>query len=99
METAIDKEMYEYFRQLNDAEKKSAIEMLKTFLQGRKRENTYTTLEEYNKELEEAEEGYQRGEFISHEEMIKQIKKWLRICIKLFGQFVPKSSCKKYLNT
>jgi len=75
METAIDKEMHEYFRQLSEAEKKSVIQMLKTFLQGRKQE-AYTTLEEYNKELEEAEEEYQRGEFISHEEMVKQIKKW-----------------------
>jgi len=51
METsAIDKEMYDYFMQLNEAEKKSVVQMIKTFLQSRK-EFERISIERYNKEL------------------------------------------------
>ena len=36
MANALDREMYGYFMQLNDAEKKSVVELLKTFMKGRK---------------------------------------------------------------
>ena len=36
MANALDSEMYGYFMQLNDAEKKSVVELLKTFMKGRK---------------------------------------------------------------
>ena len=51
METsAIDKEMYDYFMHLNEAEKKSVVQMIKTFLQSRK-EFERISIERYNKEL------------------------------------------------
>jgi predicted transcriptional regulator len=34
------------------------------------------SIEQYNKELEEAEAEIDRGEFISHEELKKQMKSW-----------------------
>lgn len=34
------------------------------------------TLEEFNKDLEEGEAEFERGEFISHEELIKKAQKW-----------------------
>lgn len=34
------------------------------------------TLEAYNQEIAEAETAYERGEFISHEELKKQMKSW-----------------------
>ena len=62
METsAIDKEMYDYFMQLNEAEKKSVVQMIKTFLQSRK-EFERISIERYNKEIEEAEAEIERGE-------------------------------------
>ena len=35
-----------------------------------------TTLEQYNKEINEAEQEFESGAFISQEEMLKQIKQW-----------------------
>ncbi len=34
------------------------------------------TIEQYNKELDEAEAEFEDGAFISQEEMLKQIKQW-----------------------
>jgi predicted transcriptional regulator len=76
MADALDKEMYNCFTQLNEAEKKSVIQMLKTFLQGRKENDRSITMEQYNKELQEAEDEFERGEYITHDELLKQIKQW-----------------------
>jgi predicted transcriptional regulator len=76
MANAIDQEMYNYFNQLNEAEKRSVILMLKTFLMGRKENPDRISIEQYNKELEEAEAEFERGEYITHEELLKQMKKW-----------------------
>jgi hypothetical protein len=76
METsAIAKEMYNYFMQLNEAEKKSVVHMIKTFLQSRK-EFERISVEQYNKEIEEAEAEIERGESYSHEEVVKMSKQW-----------------------
>lgn len=42
-----EQEMHEYFIWLSDAEKKSVLQMLKTFLKGRKEDIVPQTLEEY----------------------------------------------------
>jgi predicted transcriptional regulator len=76
MAKALDNEMYNYFTQLNDAEKKSVIQMLKTFLKGRAEKDERVTVEQYNQELQEAEAEYEKGQYVSHEELLKQIKKW-----------------------
>lgn len=76
MAKALDHEMYNYFTQLNDAEKKSVIQMLKTFIKGRKENSERISIEQYNQELQEAEAAYERGEFATHEEFVKQIRKW-----------------------
>ncbi|HEX9509965.1 MAG TPA: hypothetical protein VF939_05750 [Puia sp.] len=76
MAKALDNEMYNYFTQLNEAEKKSVIQMLKTFLKGRKATPERISIEQYNQELQEAEAEYERGEYSTHEEFVKQIKKW-----------------------
>ncbi len=76
MAEALDKEMYNYFTQLNEAEKKSVIKMLKTFLGSRKGKVERVSIDKYNQELQEADEECERGEFLSHEEFVKQLKKW-----------------------
>ena len=76
MEKALEYEMYNYFTQLNDAEKKSVIQMLKVFLKGRKVVSERVSIEQYNQELQEAEAEFQKGDYISHEEFVKMIKKW-----------------------
>lgn len=77
MGKALDQEMYDYFTRLNDAGKKPVIQMLKTFLKGRKAEEFEPmTVEEYNRELEEAEAEFARGEYITHAALLKQMKSW-----------------------
>ena len=76
MEKELEYEMYNYFTQLNDAEKKSVIQMLKVFLKSRKVVSERISIEQYNQELQEAEAEFQKGDYISHEEFVKMIKKW-----------------------
>ena len=71
----ISQEMLNYFLQLNDAEKKSVLELVKTFLMSRKNEFTPQTVEEYNEELERADAEIEAGEFIPHEEVMKRYHK------------------------
>jgi len=72
METgAIKEEMLQYFSRLNDAEQQSVLEMIKTFIKGRGREFGPVTLEEYNRELEEADAEIESGDYVTHEEVKK----------------------------
>lgn len=73
---SLSKEMLRYFTQLNDAEQKSVLQLIKTFLSSRKDAFTPQTIEEYNRELEEANQRIEAGHFISHEELEKEMKKW-----------------------
>lgn len=72
---SISKEMLNYFMQLNDAERKSVLEMVKTFLGSRKNEINQQTLEEYNHELEQADAEIEAGDYVSHEEVMKRYGK------------------------
>ena len=76
MANVLDKEMFNYFTQLNEAEKKSVVQMLKTFLKGRQQSPGHISIEQYNKEIDEAMEKVKRGETYSHEEVVKMAKKW-----------------------
>jgi len=71
----IQQEMMQYFMQLNDKEKRSVLQMIKTFLQGKKDgPSKRISIEQYNQELAEAEAEYERGEFVEHEEVLKMLK-------------------------
>ena len=63
---SISQEMLSYFMQLNDAERKSVLEMIKTFLSSRKSEFTPQSLEDYNQELEQADKEIESGDYMSH---------------------------------
>ncbi len=76
MSKALEQELFQYILQLDDAEKKSVLQMLKTFVKGREGKATRISVEEYNNELREAEAEYERGEHTTHDEFVKQIKKW-----------------------
>ncbi|HET7118503.1 MAG TPA: hypothetical protein VFI29_18550 [Hanamia sp.] len=76
MESVLDKKMFNYFKQLNDAEKKSVVQMLKTFLNGRQENTGRISIEQYNKEIDEAMEEVKRGETYSHDEVVKMAKDW-----------------------
>jgi predicted transcriptional regulator len=76
MATVLDKEMFNYFTQLNEAEKKSIVQMLKTFLKSKQQQPVRISIEQYNKEIEEAMQEIERGETYSHEEVVKMAKGW-----------------------
>jgi hypothetical protein len=76
MATVLDKEMFNYFTQLNEAEKKSVVQMLKTFLQGRQDNPGRIGIEQYNKEIDEAIAEVASGDYITQEEMEKRAAKW-----------------------
>jgi predicted transcriptional regulator len=41
-----------------------------------KAENQRISIEQYNKELEEANAEIERGEFVTHQQAVKEIHKW-----------------------
>ncbi len=76
MANVLEKEWHNYFVQLNETEKKSALQMLKVFFKNRKENMERITIEQYNKELDEAEKQIESGSFITQEELEKEMKKW-----------------------
>lgn len=66
---SLSEEMLFYFTQLDDAEKKPVLDLLKTFLSNRKNLQPQGT-EAYNKELEIADEEIEKGEFVLHEDVV-----------------------------
>lgn len=76
MENTIDQELYRYFTQLNEAEKKSVLQLLKTFVKGRKQNPERISIEQYNQEIDEALAEVERGEVYTHEEVVKMAKDW-----------------------
>jgi len=76
MANALEQELMQYIHQLDEAEKKSILQMLKTFVNGRGSKVDRISIEEYNQELQEAEAEFEKGEYAIHEEFVKQIKKW-----------------------
>jgi len=71
----MEREMQTYFTQLNTTEQKSVIQMLKTFLQKKSKEPNIS-IEDYNKDIDEAMAEIARGAAVSHEEVLKMAKSW-----------------------
>lgn len=71
----IDKELLKYFARLNDWQKKSLLELIKTFLEGRD-ELGGQTIDQYNLELDRAIERIGKAEFISLEDLEREMKSW-----------------------
>lgn len=76
METVLAEEMLQYFSQLNQEQQKSVIDLIKTFVKNQS-EFAPVTLEEYTKELEEADAEIEAGDYITHEEVKKRLLKQL----------------------
>ena len=74
--SVLEQEMSQYFTQLNTEEKKSIVNMIKTFLQTRRQDNNRVTIEQYNKEMEESERQIKDGKFVTHDELDKEMEKW-----------------------
>ena len=73
--SAIDKELMRYFTRLDEAQKKSLLEMIKSFLKVND-SGEAITIEQYNKELDEAMKRINRGEFTTLEELEREMGSW-----------------------
>ena len=73
--TILKEEMLTYFSRLNREEQQSILAMVKTFINSRNTEFGPVTLDEYNRELEEADAEIEAGDFITHDEVKKKYLK------------------------
>ncbi|MEN9548995.1 MAG: hypothetical protein RIR12_1586 [Bacteroidota bacterium] len=71
MENITEQEWTSYFMLLNEEQKKSVVLMLKVFLLGRSKESQRISIEQYNKEIEEAIAEIEAGQYNSHAELKK----------------------------
>lgn len=76
MVNVLDKELIEYFTKLDEPQKKSLLELIKSFLNTSGDALKPDTLEQYNKELDEAMQRMINGEFTTLEELEKEMKSW-----------------------
>jgi predicted transcriptional regulator len=76
MANVSEQEWHNYFLQLNEMERKSVVLMLKAFLQQRNQDTGRISLEQYNKEIDEALAEVEAGNYITQEEMEKRAAKW-----------------------
>lgn len=76
MASVLDKELIHYFTRLDDPQKKSLLEMMKSFLKLGEQPLKEVSLDNYNRELDEAMERISRGEFTTLEELEKEMQKW-----------------------
>ena len=63
-------------KELQQVEDISLLKTLKAVLHYGLKNEGRISIEQYNRELEEAEAEIDRGEFITHEELKKQMKAW-----------------------
>jgi hypothetical protein len=74
--SVVERELLRYVALMSEQQKKSLLEMIKLFVTPGDETGGPMTIEEYNKELEDAESEFDRGEFITHHELLNQIKGW-----------------------
>lgn len=76
MTNALEHELFEYILQLNEAEKKSVLQMLKTFVNSREIKPSQISKEQYSKEIDAAIARVDAGEYHSQEEVEQMAKEW-----------------------
>jgi len=76
MANDLDRELFQYILQLDEAEKKSVLQMLKTFLKRRELEAPAITIDQYNQEINEAIASVEAGEFYTHDDVETMAKDW-----------------------
>ncbi len=72
----LDTEIQKYLPLLGIEEKKSLLGVIKSFLHLKKEETQRISIEQYNKEINEALEQVKAGKFITQEELEKEMEKW-----------------------
>ena len=75
-EQALNKEFQHYYNLLSKGQKESMLSMMKSFIENKEQDIDRISLEQYNKELEEAENRIDKGEFITHDALKDEARKW-----------------------
>jgi hypothetical protein len=76
MASTLEKELFSYILQLDEAEKKSVLQMLKTFLKGRANKASQIDINQYNKEIDEAIARVESGDYFTQDDVEKMSKDW-----------------------
>lgn len=76
MANVLDKELLQYFMRLDEPQKRSLLEMMKSFLKPSSEPLHPVSIEQYNRELDEAMERISKGEFTTLEALEKEIQSW-----------------------
>jgi len=69
---AIRKKLADYIQIADDKKIKAIYKLLEDDIE----QSKPISLEQYNLELEESENEFIKGDYITHEEMIKRVKQW-----------------------
>jgi aminopeptidase C len=70
-------EMKEKLHNFIDTAKEEQVQAFYTILEDKLEDPIQRiSIEQYNKELEEAEKEFEKGEFITNQEFINEMKKW-----------------------
>ena len=77
----LDNQIKQYLPLLGNEEKQSLLSIMKSFPKLKEADTPYPrgprpTIEQYNKELEEAEARIDAGFFTSHEDVLKESESW-----------------------
>ena len=75
-EQALNQEFYHYYNRLSKVQKESMLSLVKSFLEKSEEKTKRVSIEQYNKELEEAEKRISEGEYVTHESLKAEAKKW-----------------------
>ena len=75
--STIKKELNTYLPMLSENQQTLVLDMVKSILQIDNKEKRIS-IAQYNKEIEAAEKEVREGKTISHKEVVKQSKKWLK---------------------
>ena len=75
MAQLLDTELHKYWELLDMRQKSSVISMIKSLLQPVKKES-HVSVEQYNKELDEAMARIDAGKFTTQEDMEIESEKW-----------------------
>jgi hypothetical protein len=75
MAQVLDKELFKYWELLDTGQKKSIIGMIKSFLPQAENKSRIS-IEQYNKEVDEAMARMDAGKFVTHERVEKEAEKW-----------------------
>ena len=74
MAQVLEKELHKYWDLLDTPQKKSIISMIKSFLHPVEKDS-HISIEQYNKEIDDAMTKMDKGEFITHEDVMNEIDK------------------------